>query len=417
MTTGQADFEARERRLDQAVQLKTPDKIPMLLFLNYYPARHVGMTLEDAHYKLEPWLAANEEVILEYEPDLYVPPFGVVMTGGLVNEALDHRQIQWAGHGVHENAPFQFVEGEYMKAEEYDEFLHDPSDFVVRKYMPRVYGALEGLSMLPSLSVMALGYSTTSLFGLLAAPQVAAAFEAMRKAAEEQARWAAPYMAFQDKMEERGFPAFYGSGAVTLAPYDMIGSLMRGMRGSMLDMFRRPEKLLAAEEKMLPVLIENAIAVCQWNKVPRVFIPLHRGADGFMSNEQFEVFYWPQLKRLVEAIVDAGLTPWIEFEGDYDQRLEYLRELPAGKVVCWFDGTDVIKAKEVLGDVLCVAGGMPMSLLAGGTPEQVRERTIKVIEGAGKNGGFIMSSNNVLDDAKPELMKVWVDTTREFGGY
>ena len=168
---------------------------------------------------------------------------------------------------------------------------------------------------------------------------------------------------------------------------------------------------------MRAVLIENAIGVCQWNKVPRVFIPLHRGADGFMSNEQFEIFYWPQLKQLVEAIVDAGLTPWIEFEGDCDQRLEYLRELPQGKVVCWFDGTDVIKAKEALGDVTCIAGGMPMSILAGGTPEQVRERTIKVIEGAGNDGGFIMSSNNVLDDARPELMKVWVDTTREFGSY
>ena len=417
MTTRQADLQARSRRINDAVQLGIPDQVPLMLYFSYYPARQAGLLLEEAHYNIEAWLAVNEAAILKYQPDLYLPPSGIVMTGGLVNEALDHRQIKWPGHGISSHLPFQAVEGEYMTADEYDEFLHDPSDFTIRKFLPRVYGALEGLSMLPALSVMALGYSTTSLFGLLASPQVAAAFEAMRKAAEEQDRWTTAYIAFQEKLEALGYPAFIGYGAVTLAPYDMIGSQMRGMRGSMLDMFRCPEKLLAAQEKVLPMLIDNAIAVCKISNTFRVFIPLHRGADGFMSIEQFETFYWPQLKRVVEGIVDAGLTPWILFEGHYDQRLEYLRELPEGKVVCWFENTDVIKAKEVLGDVTCIAGGMPMSLLAGGTLQQVRERTIAVIEKAGKDGGFIMCSNTAMDDAKPELVKVWIDTTREVGGY
>jgi hypothetical protein len=30
---------------------------------------------------------------------------------------------------------YQFVEGEYMKAEEYDLFLMDPSDFIIRYYL------------------------------------------------------------------------------------------------------------------------------------------------------------------------------------------------------------------------------------------------------------------------------------------
>ena len=35
------------------------------------------------------------------------------------------------------------------------------------------------------------------------------------------------------------------------------------------------------------------------NNNPLVFIPLHKGADGFMSNEQFEKFYWPSLKKVM----------------------------------------------------------------------------------------------------------------------
>ena len=48
---------------------------------------------------------------------------------------------------------------------------------------------------------------------------------------------------------------------------------------------------------------------------PRVFIPMHRGADNFMSEEAFTKFYWPTFKALIEALVAAGLTPMPLFEG------------------------------------------------------------------------------------------------------
>ncbi len=82
-----------------------------------------------------------------------------------------------------------------------------------------------------------------------------------------------------------------------------------------------------------------------------------------------------------------------------------------------FDTTDISKAKEVLGDIMCIAGNMPASLLQSGTPEKVREYTKMLIDVAGKGGGFIMSSRTVLDEANPELVEVWADFTREYGVY
>jgi hypothetical protein len=41
----------------------------------------------------------------------------------------------------------------------------------------------------------------------------------------------------------------------------------------------------------------------------------------------------------------------------------------------------------------------------------------KLIDVVGNDGGFIMSSNTVLDYARPDLVKVWVDFTREYGVY
>jgi uroporphyrinogen-III decarboxylase len=222
-------------------------------------------------------------------------------------------------------------------------------------------------------------------------------------------------MEFDNKMAAMGYPVSHSS--ITLAPFDVVSDFLRGMRGAMLDMYRCPDKLIAVQEKIRPMLLESAITLAQMGNNNRVFIPLHRGADGFMSLEQFENFYWPGLKALMMGLIDAGLTPCPFFEGHYDQRLEYLKELPAGKVVGMFDRTDLFRAKEIIGDTMCILGGMPLSLLQTGTPEQVREHTKKVIDEVGKNGGFIMGSNTILDEAKPELVKAWVEATMEYGQY
>ena len=147
------------------------------------------------------------------------------------------------------------------------------------------------------------------------------------------------------------------------------------------------------------------------------FVALHRGSDGFMSVKQFEKFYWPGLKTVLLSIINRGVTPFVFFEGSWDQRLEYLRELPKGKVLGWFDRTDLFRAKKIIGDTMCICGDMPLSLLHTGTPEQVKAYAKKLIDVVGEGGGFIMGSNTSLDDARPDLVKVWVDFTKEYGVY
>ena len=413
MTT--ESFDIRMGRINDAIALKKPDRVPIFTWFHYLPARYVGMTFEDAFNDLDRWLAANEKMILDYDPDLHIHISAPVATAGSVHEVLDTKQIKWPGHGVAPNRPFQFVEDEYMQAEEYDEFLNDPSDWTIRKFMPRAFGALGGLGLLPPLSSMLIGYAGAGITAVLSAPPVAAAFEALSKASQDAMTWAMAYAQFTQKLAEMGYPTFGNS--VAMAPYDLISDMLRGMRGTMKDMYRCPDKLLAAMERVLPLQIGGAIGQAQANNNPLIFMPLHRGADGFMSNEQFETFYWPTLKALILGLIDAGLIPCPFFEGTYDQRLEYLTELPAGKVMGNFDRSNMAKVKEILGGKMCIAGGMPVSLLQHGTPEKVRTETKKIIETIGQDGGFIMSSTSVLDEADPDLVRVWVEATKEFGQY
>jgi hypothetical protein len=149
----------------------------------------------------------------------------------------------------------------------------------------------------------------------------------------------------------------------------------------------------------------------------RVIIPLHFGSEGFCSLKQFETFYWPTLKELIVELIERGFTPAVMTEGDYTSRLEYLLEIPKGKAFLHFDNTDMFRAKDVLGGHLCISGNVPVTLLAVGTPDEVRDIAKQLIDYCGRDGGFVMSSRTPVDDARPENLKALIDFTIEYGRY
>jgi uroporphyrinogen-III decarboxylase len=396
------------QRIEDAVQLKVPDRVPILTSLATFQLHYMGMTCEEAYFNPMKWCDATKQTIMAFQPDMYRHN----ITSGYIHEFVENRQYKLPGRGAPPNSTHQFVEDEYMKADEYAALLTNPVDYAVRTYLPRVYGALESFTELPPL--------TTCLFGLsiapiLAKPEVVSAFEALVKAGREMTRVAALVDDFEQAMTQLGYPAVGRGG--TGAPFDFISDFLRGMRGSMLDMYRQPEKLIEVQEQLLELRIQQSVAAVKRSGNPRVFVALHRGADGFMSPTQFETFYWPGLKKTICALVDVGITPFIFFEGTYDQRLEYLRELPRGKIVAQFDKTDMARAKEVIGDTVCIMGNMPSSLLSVGTPHEVTAYVKQLIDVVGEGGGYIMAGGYSLTEARPELVKIWIDFTKDYGKY
>ena len=139
---------------------------------------------------------------------------------------------------------------------------------------------------------------------------------------------------------------------------------------------------------------------------------------GFMSLEQFKTFYWPTLHKLILGLIDFGLVPMILVEADYTDRLEIIKDIPAGKAIYWFERTDIFKAKEILGDRVCIKGNIPSSLLCTGTPNAVKEYCKKLVDVVGKGGGLIIDGDiGIPDEAKVENVRVMTDFVREYGVY
>ena len=403
----------RTKRIQAAYELKRPDRVPIVLNLGYMLARLGGISYAELEENLERAQELLEEYALYYQPDRISG--GAIP--GKVNRILGDRMTKWPGYELPDDQPFQFKEGEYMKEDEYDEFIDDPSDFAIRKFLPRGFSMLEGLAMLPPLATAVMGHGALPTIGMLNAPPVRTALQSMIKAAESFLEAGDRPVKNAQRMADLGFPTGMDFAGIAAAPFDFIGDTLRAMRGSMMDMYRRPEKLLAAMEKARKITLKACIQGAEMTGNNVIMMPLHRGSDGFMSIKQFETFYWPQLKGLMLDMIDAGLIPAPFYEGIWDNRLHYLRELPRGKTRGSFEKTNMFKAKEIIGDIMCLTGGFPVSLLQTGTPEKVREHTKKMCEAVGKNGGFIMAAGSAMDYCNKELVKVWVDSTKEFGRY
>ncbi len=402
-------FREREQRLMDAVQLKTPDRVPISIGLNYFPAKFTGTTTWAAYYDFPAWKQVYVKAARYYEADRYLV---VLNQSGNVLEDLDSRQLRWPGHGVSRYHTHQFVEGEYMKQNEYDLLLNDTSDFLVRCYLPRVYGTLAPTGTLPPLNTLIMGLP----FNTLANPEFSIMLERLTQIARDAVQWQEATSALVRELTALGYfcrGSMVGGGA----PFDVISDFLRGMRGTMLDMYRCPEKLLQACDMMCRIQLDRIAKAPQTTEFTPTFMPLHRGAHGFMSLQQFETFYWPFLKKVIVALADKGYTPDLFFEGDYTSRLEYIAELPRGKTIARFDQIDMKRAKAILGKTVCIAGNLPVSALQVGTADDVKKICKELIDVAGKDGGYIMAPASALDEVKPENLKAMIDFTKEYGTY
>jgi uroporphyrinogen-III decarboxylase len=269
--------------------------------------------------------------------------------------------------------------------------------------------------MLPVLTGILEIYGVAFNFIPFGLPPVQATYKALFEAGAEALKWAGTIGGCNMEINAAGFPGLWAG--YSKAPFDVIGDTLRGTRGVMLDMYRQPDKLIKAMERLIPIMIKMGVSVAKMNGQPVVFMPLHKGADGFMSDEQFRKFYWPTFREVMMGLIAEGVVPNPAAEGKWNTRLEIMQDLPKGKTLWMIDQSDMAKAKATVGKVGCMFGNVPSALLALGTPQEVKDYVKKCIDVAGKGGGYIVCNGAFFDHAKPENVKAMVEFAKEYGAY
>jgi hypothetical protein len=403
-------YEERTKRVRDVIELREPDRVPFMVLIE--PHNYSGIPKSAAYYDPITLKRTMRKMAVDLEPDMGEPGFpgcGAAMT------ELDVRNCIWPGGMKSADYDYQFIEGEYMKADEYDMFLSDPSGFMIRRYFPRVYGALAPLAKLPPLDGMLMGLEMMT--PLFASPEFLEMARHLAEAGRHVEEFRKSIGDANEELAQLGFPPFarFAAGGVGGAPFDTVTSFLRGMKGSMLDMYRQPDKLLRACEVILERRIAHAIPADPAAKdyPQRVGIPLWRGDPVFMSDVQFEKFYWPGLKKSLQTHVDLGYVPVPFFESKFGDRLECMLELPKGKILASIEAADVVRAKELLGGHTSLLVRCPNTCKLWSLGQL--ESFIKdLIDKCGKKGGLIIVIK-MPDKTRIEDMQSMLKSIKEYG--
>lgn len=407
-------YMARVDRVVDAITLaKTPDRVPTLSPAGFLPCFLYNVTCKEVMYDIDAAVDLWLRFLREYPTDLAKGP--AYCGTGRALEILDYKLYKWPGHNLPDNVGFQAVEAEWMKKEEYRPLIEDISDYWLRNYMPRIFGTLAPFSALAPLNriVEIPNVAQLTAFGL---PGVREALNKLADAGEELLRVREGLGRFkQVAMLEMGFPSHIGGSAK--APYDVLADTLRATRGMSMDIFRHPDLVLEAIERITPLQIKGAVADADISGNPIIFMPLHKGADGWMSDDQFKKLYWPSLKAVILGLVEEGCVPLLFAEGGYKSRLPYLNELPKGTTLWLFDQTDMAEVKKLVGDNVCIAGNVPTGLMITGTADQVGAYCKQIIDACAPGGGFILTTSAGLDEGKGDTIRALLDAAEKHGKY
>ncbi|SHJ13230.1 uroporphyrinogen decarboxylase family protein [Parasporobacterium paucivorans] len=404
-------FNERIQRVEDAVALKESDRIPIAPMIGALPFFLDNCTYKDTMYN---YPRAGEALIKfynDFKPDATTH---LAFTSGRSNEIAQSKMIDWPGRPgtrVPDFSTYQVKEYEYMTQDEYPELLKDYTGFMLRKYIPRAFPALQGLSdvrIVPSIIL------NTTPMGSLYSPAAQEAFSLLAQIGKEDGLAAEASNAVTNQLVSMGFPPFMtGAGEV---PFDILGDYFRGTLAALTDQLECPDEMEAA----CYMLADIQIASYEYFKhvplpVKRVFFPMHKGMDGFMSDKMYERLYWKPLKKIILALVDMGVTPVLYTEGKYFTRIQQLADLPKGKVIIHFEQTDMVEAKKVLGDIACISGNLPIYLLEYGTKQQVIDECKRIIDICAPGGGYIFDTDGSIDNAKRENVEAMFDTVMTYG--
>jgi hypothetical protein len=390
-------YQERLSRYLTAMRNEKPDMVPIRPFVAEFTAKYAGFTCQEVTHDYNKAFIAARKCACDFDWDAVVSNMVYVWTG--LTEALGLTYYGVPGIDVPPNHGFQYrepsEEDAFMKADEYDVLIDDPTAFLYTTWLPRVSKEIRPMD------------ATNSYRNNLALVRGAMAMDA----------YFAAFGPHVTKLREECGTVSAIAG-IFKAPFDILADKLRGYIGLTMDMVNQPDKVLAACEALMPHLYNVALTTADPAGQVPIGYWMHRGCIPFVSKGQFESHYWPTTRPIIEELWRQGHQTLFYAEGDWGHHLEHFRDLPDASIVYHVDRGDIFRTHAVLGDKFCLSGGIPNFTLAYESPERVREICKQVIDGVAQDGGYIMDASAIMqNDTSIENLRAMTAFTREYGVY
>ncbi len=384
------DTMTSEERLQRAINVQVPDRVPVAPLVYYFNSFYNNIpytSLYDHKVYFEGLTKMFDDLgpwDIDYRINVYRPEvFSMLMPMKMLEP----------GRELPPDVIRQFVEEEIMTVEDYSWLIEIGEKYpriayplFLGRIMPRLWDTIpEGWKAYPT------------LFNIIA-------------------RTMAVWYVEMHKWARRGVTNLYPLGLE--AAFDTF-SMTRGIISFIRDSVKYPDEIAGASAALTDSLVLIAKLYCGLTGVKRFILALHRSSNDFVSPDNFRKLALPALNDILTRLSGLGIDCFLHCDGNWDYNLEAMRELPAGRVVMQCDGaSDIFKAKEVVGDRICIMGDVPADLLVLGSTSEVDEYCHRLIEEVGKGGGFILCSGcEIAPNAKPENFKVMMESVVKYGYY
>jgi uroporphyrinogen-III decarboxylase len=390
-------YQQRLNRYVAAMRHEQPDCVPIRPFVAEFTAKYAGFTCQEVCHDFEKAFDAARQCARDFDWDAVVSNMVYVWTG--LAQAMNLRYYGIPGLGIPHDMGFQYIEppetDAFMRDDEYDALIADPTGFLFNVWFPRVCA-----------DAVRIGDACTYRNNLAYLKGGMAMWHYFVSFGRQNALL---------RSESGTVSAIAG---IFKAPFDIIADKLRGYVGLMMDMHTQPAKVLKACEALMPHLCHVGLTTADATKQVPIGFWMHRGCVPFITPQQFKSHYWPTLRPIIEEFWKHGHQTLFYAEGNWHYHLDDFATVPERSIVYHVDRDDIFAVHKKLGHKFCLSGGVPNVLLSYGKPEEVREFCRKVITEVARDGGYIMDASAIMqDDTNPENLRALTQATREFGGY
>ena len=393
----EAIYQQRLARYVTAMRNEKPDRVPIRPFVAEFTARYAGFTCQDVAHDYTRAFDAAAKCARDFDWDAVVPNMVYVWTG--LAQAIGLRYYGIPGIHIPATTGFNYIEPDedqaWMRADEYDALIADPTGFLYNVWLPRV-----------STEVSKLGEPATYRNNLSFVKGGMAMLQYFYAFGPQVVRL---------RQESGTVSAIAG---IFKAPFDILADKLRGYIGLTMDMVTQPDKVLAACEALMPHLCHVGLTTADAARQVPIGFWMHRGCVPLVSPKTFDTHYWTTLKPIIEEFWKQGHQTLFYAEGKWKHHFDSFRELPDRSIVFHCDQDNIFEVHRRLHDKFALSGGVPNSLLSFGTPEKVRAFCERVIREVAAGGGYIMDAGAIMqDDTSVENLRVLTEVTRELGVY